>query len=103
MRGQVALEGLLLLLAIITLASAIDALYMRTHDDTIAIAIAREEVLSQLSTKSSMNIIDSVQLEKEGSQVKIIIKITPPTTIDTEKIRQKVLTSTKYDPTIVIQ
>ncbi|MFA6268792.1 MAG: hypothetical protein WCW13_03895 [archaeon] len=103
MRGQVAFEGLLLLLVIITLASGIGALYMRTHNDTMAIAIAREEVLSQLSTKTTTNIIDYVQLEKEGPTINILIKITPRTTIDTEILKQKVKAATNYQTNIILQ
>ena len=98
MKGQVAFESLFHLLIVMSMSILITSLYLQTQDDTLAIALAKNEVLSELSTKKETIIVDSVTLEKSGGIATINIKISPFTQgiIDTNAIQQKIAEKTKY-------
>lgn len=96
MKGQVAFESLFLLLVTLTAAIGITTLYFQTHDDTMALSIARTETLSQISLKKETFVIEYVQIEKSLTDTNLIIKINPTTTLDTDSIKNKIAASTKY-------
>jgi len=104
MKGQIALESLILILVVLTATILITALYMQTHDNTMAISIAREEILSQISTKKENIVIDYIKIENNLSSTDIIIKTTPLASFNTEQIKQKIASMTKYqNPNIILK
>ncbi|MFA5125576.1 MAG: hypothetical protein WC462_01055 [archaeon] len=104
MKGQIALESLILILVVLTATILITGLYMQTHDNTMAISITREEILSQISTKKENIVIDYIKIENNLSSTDIIIKTTPLTSFNTEQIKQKIASMTKYqNPNIILK
>jgi hypothetical protein len=103
MRAQAAFETLVLVLVIMSAAAGISAIYIQTHNDTIAISMAKEEVLNQLATKDKLVTIDYIRIEKSITDKNMIIKLTPKTTLDISKIQQKISSAVNYNANIVLK
>jgi uncharacterized protein (UPF0333 family) len=103
MRGQIALESLILILVVLTTTILITGLYMQTHDNTMAISIVREEVLNQINEKKENIVIDYIRIENNPLNTNVTIKTTPKIILDIEKIKQKVALLTKYQTITITQ
>jgi len=96
MRGQVAFESLVILLVVVTGAAAISSIYLQTHEDTLAISAARNEVLSQLSEKNTLVTIDFIKIEKSQTDTNLLIKTSPQTALNVDLVKQKIYSQTTF-------
>lgn len=85
MKGQIAIESMLLLLIVITSTALITSLYFQIHDETFALTYARIGVLEEINKIDSELIIEKISFEKKQTP-KITIKLNKPIQINTEKI-----------------
>jgi len=94
----VAFESLFLTLIVLSAGIFITNLYLQTHDDTIALSIAKAEVVSQIGLSNKEATIDSLKIIKTTQgDVNLNIKITPPIiSLDLNTIKNKIKENTRY-------
>lgn len=93
-----AFESLFLTLIVLSAGIFITNLYLQTHDDTIALSIAKAEVVSQIGLSNKEATIDSLKIIKTTQgDVNLNIKITPPIiSLDLNTIKNKIKENTRY-------
>ncbi len=95
--GQVAFESLFLTLIVLSSGIFITNLYLQTHDDTIALSIAKAEIVSQIGASNKETTIDSLKMVKSAlGDVNLTVKMTPIISLDLNTIKNKIKQNTRY-------
>lgn len=98
-KGQVAIESLVLVLVIISATIYFTGLYYQTHNTTISIGIARNALVEQANSFEELVIIQSIK--KDTITNTIFVQTSPSTytntDFDLEKIKQKIIQNTEFE------
>jgi hypothetical protein len=78
LKGQIAFEGLFLLLIVISSAIFISTLYIQTHNSTVAITMARSELVSLGNSMDEVVLIQQISIENAGNNEYTIFVKTKP-------------------------